>query len=180
LQTEALDIVRVISGAGYEGSIRPMRIVAPMLLVVGLDQILILQIMMPMKDDRRVFLNSAVGAGVGILLNLLLVRQMGAVGSAVVWICAELAVCIAAMAAVFGKGIIVFPGKTVFKMLLFYLPLLAVLLMTSSFHIEKSYFRLALSAGVTACYFAAASCWVFKDPVILETVRQMTGRLKKQ
>ena len=179
LQTEALDIVRVVSGAGYEGAIRPMRIVAPMLLVVGLDQILILQIMMPMKDDRRIFINSAIGAGMGILLNLLLVRSMGATGSAIVWIFAELAVCIAAMVAVFGKDGIVFPGKTVFRMLLFYLPLLAVLFMTSSFHIEKSYFRLALSAGITACYFLAASCWVFKDPVILETVRQLCGRFKK-
>ena len=180
MQTEALDIVRVISGAGYEGAIRPMRIVAPMILVAGMDQILIMQILMPMKSDRRIFINSSIGAAVGILLNLLLIGWMGATGSAIVWLCAELAVCIAACLAVFGKDGIVFPGKRVLRMLLFYLPLFPILAMTSSLDIEKSYFRLALSGSITACYFVVAACFVFKDPVVLETIRQMAGRFKKR
>ena len=180
MQTEALDIVRVISGAGYEGAIRPMRIVAPMILVAGMDQILIMQILMPMKSDRRIFINSSIGAAVGILLNLLLIGWMGATGSAIVWLCAELAVCIAACLAVFGKDGIVFPGKRVLRMLLFYLPLFPILAMTSSLDIEKSYFRLALSGSITACYFIVAACFVFKDPVVLETIRQMAGRFKKR
>lgn len=180
MQTEALDIVRVISGAGYEGAIRPMRIVAPMILVAGMDQILIMQILMPMKSDRRIFINSSIGAAVGILLNLLLIGWMGATGSAIVWLCAELAVCIAACLAVFGKDGIVFPGRRVLRMLLFYLPLFPILAMTSSLDIEKSYFRLALSGGITACYFVVAACFVFKDPVVLETIRQLAGRFKKR
>ena len=180
MQTEALDIVRVISGAGYEGAIRPMRIVAPMILVAGMDQILIMQILMPMKSDRRIFINSSIGAAVGILLNLLLIGWMGATGSAIVWLCAELAVCIAACLAVFGKDGIVFPGKRVLRMLLFYLPLFPILAMTSSLDIEKSYFRLALSGSITACYFVVAACFVFKDPVVLETIRQLAGRFKKR
>ena len=180
MQTEALDIVRVISGAGYEGAIRPMRIVAPMVLVAGMDQILIMQILMPMKSDRRIFINSSIGAAVGILLNLLLTGWMGASGSAIVWLCAELAVCIAACLAVFGKDGIVFPGKKVLQMFLFYFPLLPILAMTSSLDIEKSYFRLALSASIAACYFIVVSCFVFKDPVVLETVRQLAARFKKR
>ena len=180
MQTEALDIVRVISGAGYEGAIRPMRIVAPMILVAGMDQILIMQILMPMKSDRRIFINSSIGAAVGILLNLLLIGWMGATGSAIVWLCAELAVCIAACLAVFGKDGIVFPGKRVLQMLLFYFPLFPILAMTSSLDIEKSYFRLALSGGIAACYFVVAACFVFKDPVVLETIRQLAGRFKKR
>ena len=180
MQTEALDIVRVISGAGYEGAIRPMRIVAPMILVAGMDQILIMQILMPMTSDRRIFINSSIGAAVGILLNLLLIGWMGATGSAIVWLCAELAVCIAACLAVFGKDGIVFPGKRVLRMLLFYLPLFPILAMTSSLDIEKSYFRLALSGSITACYFVVAACFVFKDPVVLETIRQLAGRFKKR
>ena len=180
MQTEALDIVHVISGAGYEGAIRPIRIVAPMVLVAGMDQILIMQILMPMKSDRRIFINSSIGAAVGILLNLLLTGWMGASGSAIVWLCAELAVCIAACLAVFGKDGIVFPGKKVLQMFLFYFPLLPILAMTSSLDIEKSYFRLALSASIAACYFIVVSCFVFKDPVVLETVRQLAARFKKR
>ena len=65
-------------------------------------------------------------------------------------------------------------------MLLFYLPLFPILAMTSSLDIEKSYFRLALSGSITACYFVVAACFVLKDPVVLETIRQLAGRFKKR
>ena len=176
---EAMDIVWVISGAGYSGAIVPMQIVSPMLLLAGMDQILIMQIMMPRKEDRRILVNSAIGAAVGIVLNLLLVRVMGATGSALVWVCSELAVCIAAMAAVLGKDGITFPGRDVLKMLLCFLPLLPILLFTSTLQIEKSYFRLAISGGITALYFMLVTCWILKDPFVLGLLQEVTGRLKK-
>lgn len=175
MHTEALDIVWVIAGAGYDGAIQPLRIVAPMLLIVGLNQILIMQILMPMKRDLRIFVNSAIGAVVGILLNLLLVQSMGAEGSAIVWISAESVVCVGAMIAVFFGNGLSFPLKKVLRMLLLYLPLLLILMQISSLHIEKSYFRLALSGGVTAMYFLAVSCWILKDPLVVGTVRQLAG-----
>lgn len=179
MQTLPADIVRVISGEGYEGAIVPMRIVAPMLLVAGLDQILIIQIMMPMKQDRQIFLNSAIGAAVGILLNLLLVKAAGARGSAIVWISAELAVCISAMVTVFGKDGIAFPGRDVLKMLLLYLPLPFILLGINSVPMGNSFIRLGVAGVITFVYFAVVSCWIIRDPLVLGLVRQLNGRNTK-
>ena len=180
MQAMPADIVRVISGAGYEGAIVPMRIVAPMLLLAGLDQILIIQIMMPMKKDRQVFVNSAIGAAVGVLLNLILVRSAGAKGSAIVWISAELAVCIAAMVTVFGQGRITFPGRDVLKMLLLYLPLPVVLQGLSTVPMGNSFIRLGVAGVFAAVYFAVVSCLIIKDPLVVGVVRQFTGRFKKR
>jgi Membrane protein involved in the export of O-antigen and teichoic acid len=171
LLTLSPDIIRVISGAGYEGAVVPMRIVAPMLLISGLDQILIMQIMMPMKQDRQILVNSAIGAAVGILLNLALVRSMGAKGSAVVWLCAEVAVCIAAMTVVFGKDKVAFPGRNVLKMVLLYLPLLLALYWIRTVPMGNSFIRLGVAGGFTFVYFAVVSCWILKDPLVLGLIR---------
>lgn len=167
LFTLSPDIVRVISGAGYEGAVVPMRIVAPMLIISGLDQILIMQIMMPMKEDRQILINSAIGAAVGIVLNFALVRTMGAKGSSIVWLCAEVAVCVAAMIAVFGKDKGVFPGKSVLKMTLLYLPLLLVLHGIGTVSRGNSFLRLGVAGLVTFIYFAVVSCGILKDPLVV-------------
>ena len=174
------DIIRVISGVGYEGAVVPMRIIAPMLLIAGLDQILIMQIMMPMKQDRRIFVNSAIGAAVGILLNLLLVRTMGARGSAVVWLCAEVAVCIAAMTVVFGKDGIAFPGRNVLQMFLLYLPLFLALFGIGRIPAGNAFLRLGFAALLTLGYFFVVSCRIIKDPLVLGLVRQVAVRHHKR
>ena len=167
LFTLSPDIVRVISGAGYEGAVVPMRIVAPMLIISGLDQILIMQIMMPMKEDRQILINSAIGAAVGIVLNFALVRTMGAKGSSIVWLCAEVAVCVAAMMAVFGKDKGIFPGKSVLKMTLLYLPLLLLLYVIGTVSRGNSFLRLGVAGLVTFIYFAVVSCGILKDPLVV-------------
>lgn len=179
LFAEAQDVVRVISGAGYDGAIIPMRIISPMLLIVGLDQILIVQILIPMKKDFKVLILSAIGAVVGVLLNLLLVRSMGADGSAVVWLSAEAAVCIVAMITVFSGTGLSFPAKKVLMMVLLYLPLLLVLMWIGTLHLEKAYLRLGISSVVAALYFMVVSCWIMKDPLVSSLFRQMTGWVKK-
>lgn len=179
LQAEAMDIIRLISGAGYEGAILPMKIVAPMILISGLDQILIVQILMPLKKDVRILINSAVGASVGIILNLLLIHSLGARGSAIVWICAELSVCIAALTAVFSNKSLTMPVKNVLGMVLLYLPLLLILYGISTLQEMSFYLRLLLSGGVTGLFFIAVACWILKNPLVLEFFGQLLRWRKK-
>ncbi len=92
----AEEIVFLVGGIGYEGAVMPMRIVMPLLLIIGIEQILIVQLLVPARADKEVFLNSVIGAGVGIALNILLVPHWQSVGSAVVWSVAELSVLLCA------------------------------------------------------------------------------------
>ena len=85
----APQIIRIIAGAGYEGAILPLRIIAPLLLIIGTEQIIIIQGLMPLKKDKAVLINSIAGASVGLILNLLIVPSMGAVGSSIAWFAAE-------------------------------------------------------------------------------------------
>ena len=82
-------VVRLISGAGYEGAVMPMRIIMPVIIVASIAQIWVIQILIPRKKDNVVLISATIGAAVGITANLLLVKSLGAVGSAMVLLLSE-------------------------------------------------------------------------------------------
>ena len=92
----AEEIVYLVAGHGFEGAIKPMKIVMPLMLVVGIEQILIVQILTPMRKDRQVFMNSLFGAICSIVLNILIVPSLKSTGSAIVWMFCELVVLLSA------------------------------------------------------------------------------------
>lgn len=90
-------IIKVIAGLGYEGAILPLRIIAPLVLIIGLEQVLITQSLMPMGKDKAVLINSIIGAFVGIIGNIILVPYLESVGSAIVWLISEIVVMFSAL-----------------------------------------------------------------------------------
>lgn len=92
----APEIIYFISGCGYEGAITPMRIVMPLVLIIGLEQILIVQLLMPLRNDKAILINSIVGAIVGIIANVTFVPIWAAKGSVIVWLLAEMSVLLSA------------------------------------------------------------------------------------
>ena len=179
IEMTAGDIIRVLSGAGYEGANVPLMIVAPLILVIGLEEILIIQVMMPRKMDRRILLNSVYGAIVGLSLNLLLVRFMKAEGSAIVWLCSEAAVLVSAAFAVFGKSWNGFPGKRLLKDIGLYLPLAVLLWAIQLIPIPTALLRLLVSGTVAGLYFLFITCAVVKDPLVLGLFQSLLSWKKR-
>lgn len=93
----APDIIYLVAGSGYEGSILPMRIIMPLIIIVGIEQILIIQILMPLKKDKEVLVNTIWGAITGILLNVILVPKYLCAGAAISWVLSEIAVMTSAI-----------------------------------------------------------------------------------
>lgn len=93
----APQIVNLIAGNGYQGAVIPLRIIAPLILVIGFEQILITQSLMPMGKDTAVLINSILGAIVGLAANVILVPNLAAIGSAIAWTISELVVMLSAL-----------------------------------------------------------------------------------
>lgn len=93
----ASEVIFLLSGPGYEGAITPIRIMIPALLITGLEQLITVQLLMPMGKEKYIFLMVMSGAVVGVTLNLLLVPSLGAIGSAWVWTAAETTVLAGAL-----------------------------------------------------------------------------------
>lgn len=88
----ASDIIRIIAGDGYKGAVAPMMIIMPLIIIVSIEQILIIQILTPLKKDKEMMICTICGAVCGIILNLLLVPYMQCIGAAICWLASELIV----------------------------------------------------------------------------------------
>lgn len=81
-----------ISGVQYEKSILPMQIITPTLLFIGLTNILGLQILVPLNQEKKVLYSEIVGAIVNLILNTLLIPRFGVAGAAFGTLIAEFSV----------------------------------------------------------------------------------------
>lgn len=152
----APQIIAIIAGKGYEGAIVPMRIVMPLMLVIGYEQILIIQNLMPMKKDKAVLTNSILGAIVGITMNILLVPILQSTGSAIVWLTSEVTVLISAQYFVTKYTKMKFPWKTFLKYFIQYLPLALITFFLNEY-IENYIHTLCIISFITIIYFIVSN-----------------------
>lgn len=119
---EASVLIEILSGKGYEGSIIPMQIIMPLIIIVGIAQILAVQILMPLKKDRIVLNASILGAITGVLLNIILVKELHSIGTAVVLLCSEFIVTAYYCLAIKKEQLINIPFRLFFKHLIVSVP----------------------------------------------------------
>ena len=82
-------LIAVFAGKGFEGAVTPLRIVILQVLVIGCEQVIILQQLIPLRQDFAIVKSALLGVAVWTILSLLLVPGYGAVGSAITWVAAE-------------------------------------------------------------------------------------------
>lgn len=93
----APQIIRIISGAGYEPAGRPFQIMISLILVIGLEQIIIQQFLMATDSNKAITIVSTVGAVVGLSLNIFLTPRLASIGTSIAWGVSELCVLVAGL-----------------------------------------------------------------------------------
>lgn len=159
------EIVLMLSGKGYEGAIIPMRIILPLILVIGIEQILVVQLLVPMKEDKAILFNSIAGAVVGIGLNLLLVKHFMSTGSAFVWLGAEFTVFISAFYFVRKKIGQVIPLALLAKNVAILLPLLGMFIYLKMIDIQPI-LLLAIAGLLTLIYVLITQKLILKNSIL--------------
>lgn len=86
--------VLFLSGEAYSGAVRPMQIIMPTLLFIGLSNLLGIQMLIPMGKEKIVLYSEIIGAVVDLGLNAVLIPVYAATGAAIGTVVAELAVLI--------------------------------------------------------------------------------------
>jgi len=81
-----------LSGEAYAGSILPMQIIMPVLLFIGMSNILGIQILVPMGKEKIVLYSVISGAVVDLVVNMILIPHLGASGAAIGTLIAEFVV----------------------------------------------------------------------------------------
>lgn len=171
----AEEIILLISGPAYGGAVLPFRIVLPLVFIIGYEQILVIQTLMPLGKDRIILRNSIVGALVGVGLNIILVKTLQANGSAITWLGAEVAILVLSQIAVSSNLKINFPFKDLAKSLLYYLPLFLIFVVFTYF-IDNEYIRLVAGAILLTIYFFIYQLLFLKDGIVLNTLKSLYRR----
>lgn len=83
-----------LSGSAYAGSIVPMQIIMPTLLLIGLTNIMGIQVLVPLGREKMVLYSEIVGVIVDIILNAILIPRYASAGAAIGTLAAEAAVFI--------------------------------------------------------------------------------------
>ena len=166
------EIIRVLSGEGYEGAVIPMQIMMPLIIIIGYEQVLVVQTLMPLNRDKVIFYNSLIGAVVGITLNFMIVKRMAAIGSSIVWFVCEVVVMVLAQIYVQKTLHIRFPFKTLLTSILVYLPLFAICLFIHSFG-NNPFITLSIAGVVVGGYFVIVQFIFYKESVVSRIIRKI-------
>ena len=81
--------ILLLSGSEFEGSIVPMQVIMPTMLLIGITNILGIQILVPTGRERIVLHSVIAGAVIDIIINALLIPYMQSTGAAIGTVVAE-------------------------------------------------------------------------------------------
>ena len=81
--------ILLLSGDAYHDSIVPMQVIMPTLIIIGISNILGLQILVPTNRERTVLKAEIIGAMVDIIINLALISSLRSTGAAIGTLVAE-------------------------------------------------------------------------------------------
>ena len=172
------ELLHIVVGDGFEGAYLPLRIITPLVLIIGIEQILVIQILMAAHCDKTVLKNSFIGAVVALLFNIILTAQMGADGSAVVWVIAECVIMGLSVMAIYKKFNYIPPYKRILVYCLSYAPLLLLSLLIYSY-LDNTYAIVFSLAVMTALYVTFIELFFLKNKVALQVLQSFHVKTKK-
>lgn len=169
--------VRLLSGPAYDGAVLPMQLIMPTLLLIGLTNILGLQMLVPLGREKVVLQSEIAGAVTDVILNAILIPRMASAGAAIGTLAAELVVLLVQYFALRDQV------RETFLRLPYGKVLLSLLLASAAALWVKrlgwsSFPALALSA---ACFFGVcgAVLLLLREPLVTELAGELIGKLKK-
>jgi len=166
-----------LSGSAYENAVLPMRIIMPTLLLVGLTNIMGIQVLVPLGQEKKVFYSELGGVITDLILNALLIPRLASAGAAIGTLAAEFVVFLIQYRTVRGKMREAFRGirGTLIGMAL-------ILASAGSFAILSLRLNLIFTLVLSVIVFFGVYGGILllrKEPMTLEMFRQVTDKCRK-
>ncbi len=165
-----------LSGDAYGGSIVPMQIIMPTLVLIGLTNIMGIQMLVPLGGEKIVLYSEIVGAVVDLILNTILIPYMASAGAAIGTLVAEIAVFLVQYVALRGSVRDMFLDMR-------YGALILATALGSLFAVPVkmlrlgSFFTLCISAILFFGVYGIAMI-LMKEELVVEVLNQVLGMLK--
>ena len=167
-----------LSGDAYENAVLPMQIIMPTLLLIGLTNIMGIQMLIPLGKEKVVLYSEIVGVIVDVILNALLIPQLASSGAAIGTLVAETAVWIIQFCAL-KKDVCEAYRKVKYSPIVIGLVIATVLSHLVEYLSLGSFFTLCVSAILFFGAYAVVLT-VMKEPLVLEIERQMFDKFRRK
>lgn len=170
------EIIDVLAGGGFEKASVCFQVIIPNVLIVGLEQIFITQVLLTLSKDKAVLINSIIGATIGLVSNFVLVSGFQSVGSSIVWLFSELSVLLSAIYFVNRiDSSFLTPLKGMIREVLLAIPILVVLFFLAG-HNAHSVVKLLLGLFVLCLYYYVVYYHFVKNSIVLYVMDSLKHR----
>lgn len=165
-------IIKFIFGIDFVGSVTPLRIMALLFLFIGINQILVLQILMPTSKDKEILRNSAIAGSIGIISSIILVTFYGKNGASFELIIGEITLLLGSLQSIHKFSKIRFPVYNVIKHIIFTVPALMIYFIIN-IYIRNDIVELFTAALCTFIYVIIIEYFGFKNQIIISTLNKI-------
>lgn len=174
----ARECIYFLSGSEYGNAIIPMQIIMPTLLMIGITNVLGIQILVPLGREKIVLYSEIAGAVVDVIINALLIPKYTSAGAAVGTLVAEAAVLLVQYIALKDLVGSAFATISYWKIILALVPCSIMSLGMKLFKIGN-FWTLAFSAVI---FFGIYGCilMISREKLTQEIVGQAISKLKKR
>jgi len=165
-----------LSGISYTDSIVPMQIIMPVVFIVGMTNILGIQMLVPLGKEKYVLYSQIVGAAVNLIINFALIPNYASTGAAIGALAAEISVLIVQMW-VLRKMVADIIKQIHWGQITFSLIVAAIAgYLVKFLDIRSNFLMLSISASVFYLVFIILLN-LFKEQLVLEIERQIFGKI---
>lgn len=170
-------IIKLIAGFGYEGAIIPFRIVMLLLLVIAMEQIIIQQFLMAIRDSKCIVWLSSIGALVGIIFNILLTARIGSVGAAISWVASEMMILLVSLFYYNKYFKMKIPLKSFLSNLVVSIPYILICLL---FSLENMIVNASLSILFSSLWFFISNIYIIKNEHLILFVQSVASKFSNK
>jgi O-antigen/teichoic acid export membrane protein len=174
----APEIIGLYAGNEFENAVVPMQISMPLMIVIGYEQIIITQGLLPLDKNKAVLINAVLGAITGVVLSLLLVAPFKCIGSVVVWVISEVIVLVSASLFIRYYIKFTFPFKLFISECIGYTPLLLILLEIHKVSLQPIW-SIIIAGALTAIYTFIIQRYIFKQTNLVDLTNSLHTIVKK-
>ena len=175
----AKTILNIIAGSQFISAASALQIGALLVLVLGISQVIFVQLFIPQRMDKRISISCASGAVLSLILNFFLVGllKLGADGSMFIWLTSETMVLTIALGMIHKEYKVTKWIQTVGKYLVAFLPLLTLNILISFFELNQ-YLTLSICLLLIVLYTHIILYKVFRQTQYLSIVNMIHNKFR--
>ena len=178
----AKEFVPIFYGNGYEQVIDLIKIISPILILIGLSNVIGIQYLIPTKQQKKLTISVVLGSIINIVLNYILILKYKAIGASIATIVAEFTVTVIQLYLVKKELNIKGMLKNSINYIIVGLIMFVTSLLISSIYLDnkiKGIYNIIIKSIIASTIYIGILV-IIKDKIIIQIKERILSKWKKK